>query len=301
MFDKSIVCCYLYVISKYGYPPAPEKTVQHLQEMKAMGFRTVELEGIRRNHLLKIFELRFEIQNALQGLDLKVPYFCVVLPGLASDQPDVREENLELFEKGCKIGQLIGANGILDNAPLPPYRFPDNIPLVRHYDEKVLRVASFPLGLNWKNYWNDLISTYRTACDIAKERNLTYLMHPCMGVLSATSDAFLYFHDAVRRDNLRFNLDTANQFVLKDNLPMALLRLADYIDYIHLSDNRGTKVEHLMPGKGLIHWDFFFEMLNRINFGGYLGLDIGGEESGLKNIEQVYREAARWVKVHWLT
>ena len=39
-----------------------------------------------------------------------------------------------------------------------------------------------------------------------------------MGVLCATTDGFLNFYQAVGRENLRFNLDTANQFVLKDNL-----------------------------------------------------------------------------------
>ncbi len=30
--------------------------------------------------------------------------------------------------------------GVLDNAPLPPYQFPAGIPVVRHYDEEVLLV-----------------------------------------------------------------------------------------------------------------------------------------------------------------
>ncbi|MEJ2634350.1 MAG: sugar phosphate isomerase/epimerase [Calditrichia bacterium] len=296
MISDSIVCCYLYVISKYGYPPPAENTVPYLREMKALGFRAIELEGIRREHLLKMYELRYEIRDTLKELDLTVPYFCVVLPGLSSPDPKIRDENLVLFEKGCEIAELIGARGVLDNAPLPPYQFPEDIPIVRHYDEDVLLAARFPGELEWRKYWVELVSTYRNACTIAEDKNLNYQMHPCMGVLSATTDAFLYFHDAVGKDNLRFNLDTANQFVMKDNLALSLLRLADYIDYIHLSDNRGVKVEHLRPGEGVIGWDTFFETLDRIGFKGHIGLDIGGEESGMKNIEQVYQDAARWVE-----
>ncbi len=32
---------------------------------------------------------------------------------------------------------------------------------------------------------------------------------------------------------------------MKDNLALSLHRLKDHIDYIHISDNRGQKVEHL--------------------------------------------------------
>jgi len=33
MFDKQIVCGYLYTITKYGYPPKAENTLQYMDEM----------------------------------------------------------------------------------------------------------------------------------------------------------------------------------------------------------------------------------------------------------------------------
>ena len=122
--------------------------------------------------------------------------------------------------------------------------------------------ASFPSDLDWGAYWSGLVETFRRACDIASGYGLTYLLHPCTGVLCATTDGFLHFSEAVQRENLRFNLDTANQFVQKDNLALSLRRLADKIDYIHISDNRGHRVEHLEPGKGAINWDVFFRELS---------------------------------------
>ncbi|MCH8963191.1 MAG: sugar phosphate isomerase/epimerase, partial [Bacteroidetes bacterium] len=247
MLDPAITCCYLYPITKYGYPPPAEQTGRHLEEMKALGFRSVELEGIREAHLLAVYAQRRTLQQQVRALDLRVPYFCVVLPGLSSADAATRAHNLRLFEKGCEIAHLLDAHGVLDNAPLPPYRFPDDVPVVRHYDEDVLRAASFPPDLHWNRYWNDLAATYRSACDIAGRYGLTYHMHPCLGVLCATTDGFLLFHDAVQRDNLRFTFDTANLFVQKENLALSLRRLADYVDYIHVSDNRGSRVEHLVP------------------------------------------------------
>ena len=299
MFDKKIVCTYLHLISKYGYPPPAGDTLSHIDEIKALGFKSLELEGIREEHLISMFELRHQIVQKIIENDLTVPYFCIVLPGLSAEDVAERKKNLQLFEKGCEIAALLNSVGVLDNAPLPPYHFPQDIPVVRHYDEGVLQMASLNPNIDWPAYWESIVGTYRTACDIAADKDLTYHMHPCLGVMAANSEAYLYFHDAVGRDNLRFSLDTANQFYLKENLNLALHRLSSYIDYIHISDNGGKKVEHLQPGDGNIPWEEFFKTLNSVGFSGHIGLDIGGDESEIKNIDEVYIEAAKWVDIKW--
>src|SRR5690606_32435451 len=96
--------------------------------------------------------------------------------------------------------------------------------------------------------------------------------------------------------NLRFNFDTANLFVQKENLALSLRRLANYVDYIHLSDNNGQKVEHLIPNEGKIRWDIFFETLDKINFKGYIGIDVGGDESNIKEIDEAYLTTAKWIE-----
>lgn len=295
MFADAVTCCYLYPITKYGYPPPAERTPDYLEEMHALGFRSVELEGIREAHLRAVHERREEIAGRARALGLAVPYFCAVLPGLSSPEAAERERNLALFEKGCEVAALLGAKGVLDNAPLPPYRFPADIPVVRHYDEDVLQAASFPLGLSWRRYWADLVDTLREACDRAAAYGLTYQLHPALGVLAATTEGFLYLHDAVRRDNLRFTLDTANQFMMRENLALAVRRLAPYLDYIHVSDNRGHRVEHLPVGDGAIRWDVFFDALRQVGFSGHLGVDVGGAESGVDDLDAAYVRTAQWL------
>lgn len=296
MFSERIVSCYLYVITKYGYPPPAKDTRRYLEEMKALGFRSVELEGIREDHLGEMYDIRDDVASWARELDLRIPIFCIVLPGLSSPVEAERQASLALFEKGCDVAKTVGARAVLDNAPLPPYRFPDDIPIVRHYDEDVLRAAAVPDDLDWPAYWDALVDTYRQACDVAASRQLTYQMHPCLGVLSATTDAFLYFHDAVGRDNLRFNLDTANQFMLQDNLAFSLIRLDGRVDYIHVSDNPGDRVEHLVPGKGAIDWDVFFETIDRVGYAGDFGVDVGGHESRVSDLDDAYRETAGWLE-----
>lgn len=293
--NDQIVCAYLYSITKYGYPPKASDSLKHIEEMAAIGFSSIELEGIREEHLMEVFNSRMLIREKIVELKLSVPYFCVVLPGLTSLDEHERDKQLELFDKGCQIAQLLGAKGVLDNAPLPPFNFPKDIPIVRHYDEDVLSSAYLPKNVSWKKIWEQMIETYRTACDIASKYKLNYLMHPAVGVLSSTTDGFLYFHDAVKRDNLKFNLDTANQFVMKDNLSLSISRLVDHVDYIHISDNRGNKVEHLPIGDGNIRWDVFFETLDSLGFKGHFGIDIGGDESKVEDLDTAYKNAANFI------
>lgn len=295
-FSAQIVCCYLYPITKYGYPPPAKNTHLYLQEMKELGFQSVELEGIRSEHLWEIYNQRHQIHQQLQLLNLSVPYFCAVLPGLGSADAKRRDHSLELFQRGCEIAQLFGAKGILDNGPLPPYEFPEDIPITRHYEADSLQMARFPAHLNWDDYWKDLIRTYQKACDIAADFGLTYQIHPAIGVLTANTDGFLYFAQAVNRPNLRFNFDTANLFVLKENLPLSFMRLAPYVDYIHISDNGGLCNEHLSIGTGNIYWKSFMDTVKNSGFKGHWGIDIGGSESHVLNLNQAYRNGAEWLE-----
>ena len=67
-------------------------------------------------------------------------------------------------------------------------------------------------------------------------------------------------------------------------------------DYIHVSDNPGDRVEHLEPGKGAINWDVFFETIDRVGYEGHFGVDIGGHESRVDDLDQAYRTGAHWLE-----
>jgi sugar phosphate isomerase/epimerase len=298
-YNENIVACYLYTITRHGYPPVAEDAAMHLDEFSKLGFSSVELEGIREEHLRGMYEQRQELRTRADELGLKVPVFCTVLPGLCSPERKEREANLERFARGCEVAEALGSTIVLDNAPLPPWVFPEGIPVTRHYDDEVLAAATIPAGLVWEDYWDALVETFREVCDIAAAKNLSYHLHPCHGALVNSTDAHLLFASAVKRDNLKFNLDTANQHFLKDNLFLSLLRLRDHIDYIHISDNGGGRVEHLAMGEGTIHWERFLETLDRIDYKGKFGIDIGGAESAVPDLDRAYGDAAAWLEDKW--
>jgi sugar phosphate isomerase/epimerase len=291
-FSDQIVCCYLYPITKYGYPPDAPGTLRYMKEMAGLGFRSLELEGIRSSHLREVNAMQDEISQFAKSGELSIPYFCAVLPGLSSYDDEIRRENLELFELGCQTASKTGSIGILDNGPLPPFIFPDDIPVARHYDEDILQKAQLPPRFKWDRYLDALVDTYRTACRMAARYHLTYQLHPCLGVLTSTTAGFLRFADLVQEDNLRFNFDTANLFAMRENLLISLHQVIDRVDYIHISDNWGNRIEHLPVGEGVIEWNSLFKFLRDSEYQGHFGVDVGGAETEIESLNEAYIRTA---------
>jgi sugar phosphate isomerase/epimerase len=292
----NITCAYLYIISKYGYPPPIGDTVKHISEMAALGFTSLELEAIERQNIEYLYRKKTEVKDALDKYSCSVPVLCVVLPRLGADLTSAeRAECLELFEMGCETAHFFEAEGVLDNGPLLPLKYPSDMPVMRHYSSSKMN-GVYPLSnLQWGEYWGQLTETYRLVSKIAAKYGLNYHLHPCDGSLTTTTDSFLLFAQAVGADNLMFNLDTSNQFLIRDNLPLSLIRLADKVSYIHISDNSGLKTEHLTPGSGNIDWDVFFSVLAQINYKGNIAIDVGGAETGIENICEAYQESSIWL------
>jgi len=63
-----ISCCWLYAISKYGYPPSMENIFKALKEMADMGFEYVELEGVREENLKEVYHNREKIKDHCRNL-----------------------------------------------------------------------------------------------------------------------------------------------------------------------------------------------------------------------------------------
>lgn len=295
-YTEKITCAYLHTISKYGYPPDISKTTAHIKEMAALGFSSIELEGIGKANIEYLYTHKSEIAETLAAYKCTLPVLCIVLPDLGSIDPAKHCEALELFEMGCEIATCLGAPAVLDNGPLINFGRQENGPIKRHYSQEYLMRSGVNKSFEWSDYWRDLVFTYQQACRIAAKYNLAYHMHPCDGSLITTTDSFINFANAVNCPNLLFNLDTANQYYFKDNLTLSLLRLADRINYIHISDNKGYRVEHLVPGDGYIDWELFFSTLQKINYKGHFAIDVGGDETGIANIDEAYKRTAIWLQ-----
>ena len=92
-----ISCCWLYAISKYGYPPSISDTYRALEDMQRLGFKYVELEGVGEENLQAVYEERENLKAFCEERGLQVINFCPVLPDIVSLDKQKRGKAMRLL------------------------------------------------------------------------------------------------------------------------------------------------------------------------------------------------------------
>lgn len=85
----------LYTIFKYDYPDSVDAAIASLREIRSLGFRFLEMEGLGREHLAEMYRRRQEVRRVLDDSGLHVHNFCVVDPEMVN--VDVAFRTLDCF------------------------------------------------------------------------------------------------------------------------------------------------------------------------------------------------------------
>ena len=287
-----ISCCWLYAITKYGYPPSLPDTYKVLGEMKALGFEHVELEGVRRDNLMAVYEQRHELKKFCDGAGLKVINFCPVLPDSVSPDKKKRKESLELFKRGIEIANLFKCHTIQGDSYTPPLKFKGDSP----YKEGISYDKHFAVEIDpkfkWERQWDAMVETFSFMAREAKKAKLKFCIEPRVGEMLSNTDAILRMMDHVGSDNLGAVFDTAHLNAQKEILALSVEKLGKRIFFVHAADNDGRVNDHVATGRGTVDWDGVFQGLKKHKFSGYLAIDVGM----VPDIDVQYRESFEFLK-----
>ncbi len=287
-----ISCCWLYAISKYGYPPSIENTFQVLREMKALGFDNVELEGVRRENLMAVYENRQELRRFVEDEGLRIINFCPILPGSVSLNKKEREESWDLFQRGIEIANLFGCSTIQGDSFTPPLRFRGDSP----YKESIGFGKHFTVEIDpqfqWPRLWDAVAESFSRFTRDAKKAGLRFCVEPRVGELLANTDAILRMMDAIGDDNFGAVLDTAHLNAQKEILALSVEKLGKRVFYVHAADNDGRSNDHFACGRGTVDWDGVFQGLRKHGFSGYVAVDVGM----VPDLDVQYRESMEFLK-----
>jgi len=287
-----IACCWLYAISKYGYPPSIPDTFRALEDMARLGFVNVELEGVRKENLLAIQSVRAELKKHCEKLGLRVVNFCPVLPSAVSLNPQERAEGLRLFDVGIECATYFGCETVQLDSFTPPLKFKGEAP----YKEAIKFGKPFQVEVDpqfrWEEQWDVLVDTVKRCARKAADAGLVLTMEPRVGEMVSNTDAILRLMDHVADDNFAAVLDTGHQNAQKEILPLSVEKLGRRIKYVHASDNDSKTNEHLPLGSGTIDWEGVFRALAKHTFDGYVAIDIGG----VKNLDEAYTESKTFLE-----
>ena len=270
-----ISCCWLYAISKYGYPPSLPDTHRALDAMAALGFTSVELEGVGEENLRAVHAEQKALKQRCDDLGLRVVNFCPVLPELVHPEKAQRAHAVDLFKLAVETATFFGCETIQTDSYIPPLEFLGDTPYKEGINfGKRFRVKVDP-AFRWNDLWDWLVDSIGACADEAERADLKFCLEPRVGEIVSNTDALLRLMDAVGNDNFGAVLDTGHQHAQKEILPLSIEKLDGRVYYLHVSDNDGQTNEHLALGRGTVDWDGVFLALKKHSFSGYVAVDVG--------------------------
>jgi len=269
-----IVCAWMYAIGRYGFPPAIGDIDKALREMKEMGFRYVELEGIGYENLEQVVARRGELGRILAGEGLSVADFAVLLPEIISLEKTKREKAFAAFEKGVETAAFFGSPYVWIDSYFPPLGVKKGVvPTQALVYGQEFRVT-VPDDFSWERFWESFVAAVMRANDIARSHGIGLLVEPRVGEVVSNSDALLRLIDRVGDDNFGVILDIGHQHAQKELIPLAIEKLGRRLKYVHIADNDGRDNRHFAPGQGNVDWEEVFRLLKRRGFDGYFAVDL---------------------------
>lgn len=286
-----VSCCWLYAISKYGYPPSIENTYRAVKEMKKLGFEYIELEGVREKNLNEVYQERKGLKKSCDDLGLKVINFCPVVPDLVSLDRGKRKKALELFDLAVEIANYFYCETIQTDSYIPSLKFKGEVP----YQEMISFGRQFQViieaDFSWEEQWDTLVESLSRCNEKAKQAGLKMCLEPRVGENVANTDSLLRLFDRIRDENFGAVLDTAHLHAQKELIPLSVEKLGKRIFYLHVSDNNGLVNEHRALGRGTIDWDGVFTALKKYEFEGYAAVDVGRVE----NLDEEIKESVKFL------
>jgi len=269
-------CCWLYAISRYGYPVPVADIPAALQKMAELGFHYVELEGASAGgNLLQVYEERQALKELCAKLGLRVANFCPVIPELVSLDAAERGKGRELFRLAVELATFFQCATIQIDSYTPPLKFVGERP----YKEMLNYGIEFRIEVDpqfdWNEQWRVLVETFKYCAQEARRAGLPFCLEPRVGEIISNTDALLRLMDHVGADNFGAVLDTAHQHAQKEILPLSVEKLGRRIMYLHVADNDGKINEHKALGEGTVDWAGVFAALKKHHFAGYVAIDIG--------------------------
>jgi sugar phosphate isomerase/epimerase len=268
---------YLYTIARYGYPPSLADDFAALADIERMGFRYLEMEGLGGQHTERVYQHRADFKRALADHGIHVHNFCGVDPDLVSLDDARRRRAYESFRRTAELGAELGAETLHLASYAPPVQYIGAKPyaLGETYTFGDVFRTRIPDDFRWDDVWAVLVESCRETANVAAALGRTIIMEPRVGEVICSVDSMLRLIESVGMENFKANFDTGHFSAQRENVPLALAKLAGKYANIHVADNNPANTDHLPIGEGVIDWHEFFRVLKVQGYDGYLGLDLG--------------------------
>lgn len=268
-----VTCGFTIPITLYGLPPSVENIIKVMGEIKAAGFNTMEMEIVAGEYQDYADNWEKIIQRSKE-LDIEVVSIMAVTYELFSLNKQKREKSLEDLARICKMTAQIGAKMTTNCFYLPPEMEPKEKTSIYHGGPSV--AVNIPKDFNWLELRGIVIEQLRKSSAIASENGLQFAMEMRAGDFISSLDGVISIFNDCGVDNIGMVYDVAHAHAISEYLDLGIYKLGKYLKLVHLSDNDGTRPFHYQPGKGNIDFKNIIDTLKKVNYDGYVVVDISG-------------------------
>ena len=277
---KPKVGCLSWCFHSLGTAADPEPALDIIGEM---GFSGVELIVTASRDLKEFWtEARIErINQKLRQNKLLVSQFVLFQPvveDLSSTDRTAREQALDNFEVGCRIGKKLGAPLINIVAPwaremkgptgyLPRYYEITNPKPGQKYHIDIAK------GFDWERVWNAYVETTKACLSRAKAHGLKFSIEQHTHCLIPDAASFLLLWDQIRDDDLGYNLDAGWTLLQREYPPIAIYKVGRHLMNVHMRDIDGLMRQFPAFGQGVMDIEAIVTALKQVGFNGFASIE----------------------------
>jgi sugar phosphate isomerase/epimerase len=267
----------------YGLPPSVENIIKVMGEISDAGFNSMEMEIVAGEY--KDYADNWDrIIEHSKNVGVDVVSIMAVTYDMFSLKKHKRESSLEEFSKICEMTSKMGAKMITNCFYLPPEMVPKERTSLYHGGPAIS--VDIPENFKWNDLREIVINQLRESSGIASANGLQFAMEMRAGDFISSVDGVISIFNDCNVENTGMVYDVAHAHAISEYLDLGIYKLGDYLKLVHLSDNDGTRPYHYQPGRGNIDFKNIIETLKKVNYDGYVVIDISG-------IENIMEEAVK--------
>ncbi len=276
----------------------PESAVETVRDL---GFDGIELI-VTASRDLQDFWTDERINRYKRKLGkLRVSQFVLFQPvveGLSSTKTDEREQALEHFEAGCRIGEKFEAPTINIVAPWArELRGPSDY-LPRYYEvtdpkpgEKFhIDIAK---GFDWDKVWAQFVETVKACLTRAKAHGLKFSIEQHTHTLIPEAASFRRLWDEIRDPALGYNMDAGWTLLQREYPPLAVHKVRKQLMNLHMRDIDGRMRSFPHIGQGVMDFQAIVEALKETGFSGFASLEQDKHPGDMKETARRYLRMMR--------
>lgn len=278
----------------------PEPAIDIIGEL---GFDGIELIVTARADLQNFWtDTRIDrLKQKLERAKLRVSQFVLFQPvveGLSSTKADEREQSLDRFEAGCRIGRKFEAPLVNIVAPWARELKGPTSYLPRYYEignPKPNQKFHIDIAedFDWTRVWNAYVETTRACLARAKAHGLKFSIEHHTHCLIPDAVSFLQLWDQIRDPALGLNLDVGWTLLQREYPPLAIHKARRQLMNLHMRDIDGEMRRFVHIGEGVMDFQAIIETLKQVGFNGYMSIEQDKHPGDMKETCRRYLRLMR--------